>query len=105
MGIELDEADGKNDGSVNGISYFSCRPNHGVFAPPNRVRRAARSVSRTGSIGRTGSVGRASSTESLNSVEGGGGGEGGDSARNAGGKNNWGRRSLGVGGVGAGGTY
>ena len=95
LGIELDDADGKNDGSVNGVSYFSCGVNRGVFAPPNRVQRAARSVSR--------SVSRASSTESLNSIgltDGGGGGKTGSGG--GGGKgNNWGRRSLGAGGNGS----
>lgn len=28
-GIELDEAGGKNDGSIGGISYFQCPKNHG----------------------------------------------------------------------------
>ncbi len=36
-GIEYDEADGKNDGSVKGVMYFKCQPNHGVFVLANKV--------------------------------------------------------------------
>jgi len=32
VGLELDAAVGKNDGSVNGVRYFTCKPLHGVFA-------------------------------------------------------------------------
>lgn len=39
-GIEMDEADGKNDGSVGGIQYFKCSPKHGIFAPLSKIRRA-----------------------------------------------------------------
>ena len=39
MGVELDEAQGKNDGNVAGESYFSCPPNHGVFSRMNRLSR------------------------------------------------------------------
>jgi len=39
LGIELDQAVGKNDGSVSGIRYFDCKPSHGVFAPPAKVTR------------------------------------------------------------------
>ncbi|GIY60000.1 CAP-Gly domain-containing linker protein 4, partial [Caerostris extrusa] len=36
-GVELDEPVGKNNGTVNGIVYFSCKPNHGIFAPVGKV--------------------------------------------------------------------
>ncbi|XP_014343317.1 CAP-Gly domain-containing linker protein 4 isoform X4 [Latimeria chalumnae] len=39
-GVELDKPSGKNDGSVRGVQYFTCTPQHGVFAPPSRVQRA-----------------------------------------------------------------
>ncbi|SGY89595.1 BQ5605_C039g11758 [Microbotryum silenes-dioicae] len=37
-GIELDDATGKNDGSVNGQSYFTCRLGKGVFVRHSQVR-------------------------------------------------------------------
>ena len=38
-GIKLDEAGGKNDGSVAGVKYFDCEPLHGVFSKPNRLHK------------------------------------------------------------------
>ena len=38
-GIELDRPVGKNDGTVNGERYFTCKPKYGVFAPSSRVQR------------------------------------------------------------------
>lgn len=36
-GIVLDTAEGKNSGSVNGVTYFQCAPNHGLFAKPDKL--------------------------------------------------------------------
>lgn len=38
VGIELFEPKGKNDGSIQGIAYFSCKPSYGVFIRPSQVR-------------------------------------------------------------------
>ncbi|KAI8336857.1 hypothetical protein EDC96DRAFT_487712 [Choanephora cucurbitarum] len=37
VGVELDRRVGKNDGSVDGIRYFTCSPNRGVFVRPEDV--------------------------------------------------------------------
>ena len=34
IGVELDGPTGKNNGSVQGKSYFSCRDGYGVFVRP-----------------------------------------------------------------------
>ena len=42
FGIELEKALGKNDGSVNGVRYFQCGANHGLFATGSRILRVLR---------------------------------------------------------------
>ena len=37
IGIELNEPNGKNDGTVQGVKYFTCRPGYGVFVRPSQV--------------------------------------------------------------------
>ncbi|ETW02585.1 hypothetical protein, variant [Aphanomyces invadans] len=37
VGIQLDHADGKNDGSIKGQYYFRCKPKHGVFVRPSQI--------------------------------------------------------------------
>ena len=38
VGVELDEATGKNDGSVKGERYFQCEQGYGMFLRPSGVR-------------------------------------------------------------------
>ena len=38
VGVELEDATGKNDGSVSGVKYFDCQPNHGIFVVPGKVK-------------------------------------------------------------------
>lgn len=35
LGVELDDASGKNDGAVQGRRYFTCKPGHGMFIRPS----------------------------------------------------------------------
>jgi len=37
VGVELDEARGKNDGAVQGVRYFDCAPRHGLFTRPDNL--------------------------------------------------------------------
>ena len=36
-GVELEVPDGKNNGTIEGIKYFTCAPKHGLFAPVMKV--------------------------------------------------------------------
>uniref|UniRef100_A0A4W4GSP4 Dynactin subunit 1 n=1 Tax=Electrophorus electricus TaxID=8005 RepID=A0A4W4GSP4_ELEEL len=38
VGVILDEPKGKNDGTVQGKSYFTCKENHGIFVRQSQVR-------------------------------------------------------------------
>lgn len=37
IGVELDNPEGKNDGSVNGTRYFKCRSRHGIFVRHDKL--------------------------------------------------------------------
>ena len=38
VGVILDEAKGKNDGTVQGKLYFTCEENHGIFVRQSQVK-------------------------------------------------------------------
>ncbi len=40
-GVALDDDSGKNDGSVNGVVYFKCKRNHGIFVQANKVAKVS----------------------------------------------------------------
>ncbi|XP_042300091.1 LOW QUALITY PROTEIN: CAP-Gly domain-containing linker protein 4 [Sceloporus undulatus] len=40
-GIELDEPEGKNNGSVAKVQYFKCAPKHGIFAPLSKISKVS----------------------------------------------------------------
>ncbi|XP_040569889.1 CAP-Gly domain-containing linker protein 3 [Lepeophtheirus salmonis] len=42
VGVKLDEPHGKNDGSVQGVVYFKCQKNHGLFVPPGKISKMGR---------------------------------------------------------------
>lgn len=44
VGVELEEATGKNDGSVKGERYFECRQGYGMFLRPTGVRKVLEDV-------------------------------------------------------------
>uniref|UniRef100_K1R1G4 Dynactin subunit 1 n=1 Tax=Magallana gigas TaxID=29159 RepID=K1R1G4_MAGGI len=37
IGVILDEEKGKNNGTVQGKTYFSCDPNHGIFVRQSQI--------------------------------------------------------------------
>ena len=45
IGLTLDSAEGKNDGTVQGVPYFSCPPNHGLYCKSSKLERIASSPS------------------------------------------------------------
>lgn len=47
-GVELDRAEGKNDGSILGVRYFHCPNNYGLFVPATRVKKYRPSSAQSG---------------------------------------------------------
>mmetsp|Transcript_1869 Transcript_1869/g.3367 ORF Transcript_1869/g.3367 Transcript_1869/m.3367 type:complete len:228 (-) Transcript_1869:81-764(-) len=41
VGVVLEEPAGKNNGTVKGVEYFSCEPQHGMFVRPGECARVA----------------------------------------------------------------
>ncbi|KAM9831410.1 centrosome-associated protein 350 [Neosynchiropus ocellatus] len=37
-GVELDQSEGSNNGTYDGVVYFKCAEGHGIFAPPDKIR-------------------------------------------------------------------
>ena len=37
VGVELYEKNGKNDGSLQGVKYFTCQMNYGIFVKPSAI--------------------------------------------------------------------
>ena len=44
LGVELHAPKGKNDGSVQGKRYFTCKPNHGLLVRPSKIRMTSASA-------------------------------------------------------------
>ena len=38
FGIKLDQPQGSGDGSISGVRYFECDPDHSVFVSPDAVK-------------------------------------------------------------------
>lgn len=38
-GVELDKPEGKNNGAVQGVRYFTCADKHGVFATASKLQK------------------------------------------------------------------
>ena len=50
-GVEYDDEDGKNDGSVKGVVYFRCEKNHGVFVLASKVAKVRNNRERIALLG------------------------------------------------------
>jgi dynactin 1 len=46
VGVELESPTGKNNGTVQGVQYFTCRDKYGMFVKPSMPRLIERPVQR-----------------------------------------------------------
>ena len=58
VGVELEEATGKNDGAVKGDRYFQCAPNYGMFLRQSGVKRVVQDAARPRAGTAAGGAGR-----------------------------------------------
>ncbi|MGH0133321.1 UNVERIFIED_CONTAM: hypothetical protein FKN15_064816 [Acipenser sinensis] len=56
VGVILDDAKGKNDGTVQGKRYFTCEENHGIFVRQSQPTRPPSSAASSGTAGPSGSA-------------------------------------------------
>lgn len=55
-GVELDDGEGKSDGSLEGVTYFACPAGKGLFVPMTKVARAGQEPPRKRATSRHSSV-------------------------------------------------
>ena len=71
VGVVLDDATGKNDGSVQGHRYFECLPGHGMFIRPTAARVIDQPTPKPNGQGQARANGRAVKTRPQSFIAGG----------------------------------
>lgn len=65
IGVELDQPEGKNDGSVQGVRYFSCRKKHGIFVRSEKLEQDRKRRGSRKGAGRRSTAGLSTSLSNL----------------------------------------